>query len=123
MPSNAPIKNDSKAAGKLLLYVEQDYSFNILRPLQAEALKRGYTVRWLIVGDASSEMLGNDDEPSCNISEAVKFSPDVADVNAENRRYGHTINPELTFFSRIISPIDAEFLRAQVSEVDFYGLP
>ena len=51
-------------ARKLLFYVEQDYSFAILRPLQAEAAQRGHEVRWLIIGDASTKLL-NSDEHAC----------------------------------------------------------
>ncbi len=68
---------DGKTGGtrRLLLYVEQDYSFDILRPLQAEARRRGHEVRWLVFGDASTGLLRPGELTVRNAAEAVRFSP------------------------------------------------
>lgn len=65
------------ACRKLLFYVEQDYAFAILRPLQAEALKRGHAIRWLIIGDASAELLAAGEAKCASVAEAVRFAPDA----------------------------------------------
>ncbi len=62
---------------RLLFYVEQDYSFAILRPLQAEAQRRGHEVRWLVVGAASSRLLTSDERVCINIADAVSYRPDL----------------------------------------------
>ncbi len=61
---------------RLLFYVEQDYSFAILRPLQTEARQREYEVRWLIVGDASADLL-QPDEVQVDIAAAIGYQPDA----------------------------------------------
>jgi CDP-glycerol glycerophosphotransferase (TagB/SpsB family) len=62
---------------RLLFYVEQDYSFAILRPLQAMALGRGHQVRWLVVGAAASELLGSAEQACVNVADAVDYGPDL----------------------------------------------
>ncbi len=62
---------------KLLFYVEQDYAFAILRPLQTEALERGHVIRWLVVGDASAKLLRKTEVPCTSVADAVRFAPDV----------------------------------------------
>ncbi len=64
---------------RLLFYVEQDYSFAILRPLQTEARQREYEVRWLIVGDASADLL-QPDEVQVDIAAAIGYRPDAVFV-------------------------------------------
>jgi CDP-glycerol glycerophosphotransferase (TagB/SpsB family) len=54
---------------------EQEYSFDILRPLQAEARRRGYDVRWLLLEDASDSLLTADEARVANAAEAVNYSP------------------------------------------------
>jgi CDP-glycerol glycerophosphotransferase (TagB/SpsB family) len=60
---------------RLLFYVEQNYSFDILRPLQSEARNRGYDVRWLIIEDADPALLGTDEKCCTNVKEAIAFDP------------------------------------------------
>jgi CDP-glycerol glycerophosphotransferase (TagB/SpsB family) len=60
---------------RLLFYVEQDYSFDILRPLQDEARRRGHEVRWLVFGDASISLLRPGEITLQNAGEAVRFAP------------------------------------------------
>jgi len=55
--------------------VEQDYSFDILRPLQAEARRRGHEVRWLILEAASARLLMADEVRVADVREAIRFSP------------------------------------------------
>ena len=64
---------------RLLLYVEQDYSFDVLRPLQKEALRRGHDVRWLIVRDAAPALL-HPDEQALTIREAIRYKPNAVFV-------------------------------------------
>lgn len=71
------VKEGTVGALRLLFYVEQDYSFDILRPLQAEARQRGHEVRWLVFGDASSALLKADEVAVRNAADAVAYHPDV----------------------------------------------
>lgn len=68
---------DAKAAGglRLLFYVEQDYSFDILRPLQDEARRRGHEVRWLVFGDASPALLKPEEIAARSAADAVRYAP------------------------------------------------
>lgn len=61
---------------RFLLYVEQNYSFEILRPIQNQARKLGYEVKWLLVGKDASKRFLHTDEQSCkNLQEAVEYKP------------------------------------------------
>ena len=63
---------------KLLFYVEQNYSFDILRPLQEIALQQGHLVKWLLVGNDISRLFLNENEAQLEtLSDAVSFSPDA----------------------------------------------
>jgi CDP-glycerol glycerophosphotransferase (TagB/SpsB family) len=62
---------------RLLFYVEQDYSFDILRPLQAEARRRGHEVRWLVFGDASTGLLRPGEMTVRDAAAAVRYTPDA----------------------------------------------
>jgi len=65
---------------RVLLYVEQNYSFDILRPLAAEAKRRMHEVRWLIVGDADVDYLNPDEIALPDITDAVNWRPDIVFV-------------------------------------------
>lgn len=62
---------------RLLFYVEQNYSFDILRPLQAEALARGHEVRWFLLQDASATLMRTDELLVTDVRQAIQFAPDV----------------------------------------------
>ena len=60
-----------------MFYLEQDYSFAVLRPLQTAALKRGHEVRWLLVENASMSLLEPGDIPVADIASAIEYNPEV----------------------------------------------
>jgi hypothetical protein len=61
----------------LLFYLEQDYSFAVLRPLQNAALKRGHQVRWLLVENASKKLLEPGEQSVADIDSAIAYNPDA----------------------------------------------
>ncbi len=66
---------------RFLLYVEQNYSFEILRPIQNCARSLGHEVRWLLVGKNVSDKFLLENEKSCvDLDEAVQFNPDAVFV-------------------------------------------
>ena len=65
---------------RCLFYIEQDYSFDILRPLQEEALRRGNKVRWLLLNNASTNLLEAGEQTVPSASAAIEFKPDVVFV-------------------------------------------
>jgi len=66
---------------KFLFYVEQNYSFDILRPLQEVALLEGHTVYWLLVGeDISKDFLLENELNFSSIEDAVRYCPDAVFV-------------------------------------------
>ncbi len=68
----------TKKQYKLLFYVEQNYSFDILRPLQNVARQQGHLVKWLLVGsDISRLFLKENEEVLEAVSDAVAYSPDA----------------------------------------------
>lgn len=62
---------------RFLFYVEQDYSFTILRPLQAVARAAGHDVRWLLLENASASLLLPDELRVADIAAAIAFAPDA----------------------------------------------
>jgi len=69
--------NIERKSLKFLFYVEQNYSFDILRPIQKEALKQGYQVKWLMVGKEVSEQYLQADEAKVSIEQAVAYQADA----------------------------------------------
>jgi len=74
---HASLSNIERKSLKFLLYVEQNYSFDILRPIQKEALKQGYQVRWLIVGNEVSQQYLLSGEQRLSIEQAITYQPDA----------------------------------------------
>ncbi|NND55258.1 MAG: CDP-glycerol--glycerophosphate glycerophosphotransferase [Gammaproteobacteria bacterium] len=70
-------RNDTRTATRILLYVEQDYSFAILRPLQDEARARGITVRWMVLPPADPGLLTGDETRVADAADAVNYCPDL----------------------------------------------
>ncbi|WP_332396193.1 CDP-glycerol glycerophosphotransferase family protein [Vibrio metschnikovii] len=60
---------------RFLLYVEQNYSFAILRPFYDYAKQLGHDVKWLLVGHDASEHLLLEQEERVSLTEAVNFNP------------------------------------------------
>ena len=61
-----------------LLYISENYSFKVLRPLQEEILKRGDKAKWFIEGKNININYFKEDEIVLkNIQEVIKYNPDV----------------------------------------------
>ena len=66
---------------KYLFYVNQNYSFEILRPLQAEILSNGDTVKWFSQGREINNALFSDDEDRIkDIKSLIAYQPDACFV-------------------------------------------
>jgi len=66
---------------RALFYVEQDYGYAILRPLQREILSRGGEVRWHLVGrEINASYLADDELALASVSEVRRWQPDVVFV-------------------------------------------
>lgn len=64
-----------------LFYISQNYSFEILRPLQQEARSRGDQCAWFVEGSADNTALFSADETCLqNIFEVVEYYPDAVYV-------------------------------------------
>lgn len=66
----------SKAPRRHLFFVEQDYSFEILRPLQDAAGRRRDSVAWFLNGPAA-ERLRSDEERLSTVAEVEAWKPDA----------------------------------------------
>jgi len=63
---------------KCLFFVEQNYAFAILRPLQTEILLRGYSVYWLLVGrEVNRSYLLEQEDQFRSVSDVIQWNPDV----------------------------------------------
>jgi len=66
---------------RALFYAEQDYCYAILRPLQAEILRRGGAVRWLLVGnEIDASYLADSEIALASVPEVRRWQPDVVFV-------------------------------------------
>lgn len=63
---------------RFLMYISENYAFEILRPLQAEIKKRGFQVAWFVEGDHVNLSYFAEDETLLPDVPAVKaFNPDA----------------------------------------------
>jgi len=63
---------------KYLMYISQNYSYAMLRPIQAEILSQGGEVQWFLEGaEVSPAYLKSDEKRLENISSIIKWNPDV----------------------------------------------
>ena len=66
---------------KFLFYIEQNYSFEILRPLQSVIHANGYSVAWIAVGDEVNTGLFHSEERVLDdIKSAIEYQPDACFV-------------------------------------------
>ncbi|WP_394224251.1 CDP-glycerol glycerophosphotransferase family protein [Alteromonas gracilis] len=64
---------------RFLLYLSQNYSFEILRPLAQVMLEEGHEVKWFAEGKEVNRALFNDDESVLpSIKEAIRYNPDAS---------------------------------------------
>lgn len=64
---------------KFLLYLSQNYSFEIMRPLCSLMRKEGHDVRWFAEGsEVNKSQFQPDDIVLSTISEAIRFRPDAS---------------------------------------------
>lgn len=66
---------------RTLFYVEHNYAFAILRPLQREILARGGEIRWLLAGDeADPGLLEPGERQLAGAAEAIAYAPEAVFV-------------------------------------------
>lgn len=64
---------------KFLLYLSQNYSFEILRPLARVMIEDGHEVCWFVEGDeVNLSLFSNNEVRLKTIKEAIKFAPDAS---------------------------------------------
>jgi len=70
---------------KYLFYISQNYSFEILRPIQKELWNRQIKVMWLVVGDeVNHDYFTEDEVVEYSIDKAREFKPDACFVPGNN---------------------------------------
>ncbi|MBE0381973.1 CDP-glycerol glycerophosphotransferase family protein [Pseudoalteromonas carrageenovora] len=63
---------------KYLMYISQNYSYAILRPLQAQILAHGGEVRWFLAGsEVNPSFLSSDEQRLHTISDVRSWKPDI----------------------------------------------
>ncbi|GHE84233.1 CDP-glycerol glycerophosphotransferase family protein [Thalassotalea profundi] len=61
---------------RYLFYIEQNYAFEILRPLQDAILENGNTIKWLVVGaDVNCTRFTEDEDYTFDVNEAINYAP------------------------------------------------
>lgn len=66
---------------RFILLIQQNYTFEILRPMQAVMRERGDDILWLALGEGVDTSFFNQDEKvTRSIAEAIAFSPDAVFV-------------------------------------------
>jgi len=66
---------------RYLFYISQNYSFEILRPLQTEIINRGDEVKWFVSGnEVNQKNFKSDERIINNIKEIVSYSPQACFV-------------------------------------------
>lgn len=66
---------------RILMYISENYSFEILRPIQEEAQARGIEVCWFVEGDkVNLSYFSNDEVVFGQVKQAVEFKPDAVFV-------------------------------------------
>lgn len=78
---HALLSEKSEGKFKFLLYVEQNYSFDILRPIQDFALAQGHQVKWILVGtEISDQYLQSHEEKLTSIEASIAYNADAVFV-------------------------------------------
>lgn len=78
---NALSSEKSEEKFKFLFYIEQNYSFDILRPIQNFALAQGHQVKWILVGsEVSNEYLQAHEEQIISIESSISYDADAVFV-------------------------------------------
>ncbi len=68
----------SRAPYKFLFYVTLSYSYPILRPIEAELIKRGYTVAWFVrKGTEAEKFIQQNDNVFQSIADVKAFNADA----------------------------------------------
>jgi hypothetical protein len=63
-----------------LFYVEHDYSYEILRPLQKEIKKQGDSVCWFLVGKQINNHLSETELELKTVKEVIDYNPQACFV-------------------------------------------
>lgn len=80
MPTQSSSANPNRRK-KYLLYIAQNYSYAILRPLQAAILGRGDDVKWFVHGDEVNQSYFEEDEQRLgSVEEVIAYQPDAVFV-------------------------------------------
>ena len=63
---------------RFVLYLSQNYSFEILRPLAAQMLNDGHAVRWFVEGnDVNTRLFHPEEQRLQEVADIVEFNPDA----------------------------------------------
>ncbi len=66
---------------KYLFFINQDYCFAVLRPLQEEILKRGDEIKWFLYGDEIDyALLKSDEKRVFRVEDIITYNPNAVFV-------------------------------------------